>query len=290
LLPVAAGGVAGQCRAPAAGSVPSPNSFGAASVRRVSACIGPAAPQFRRRYSSARLLQDRAVSPRGGFGIVVCEPIAAHADDAMAAFGSGCAAWLQMTVGGLPQLGKTPLWNALPRATAEIGHVDLRLARVQAVGLGPALGITHVAVGTISGAASHCTLTYQLYAVPSGKTVGRAWRVQGSRADILRQLPAAVKRMAQTLGVNPVGIPATMSGIPDDFALLGRLRWSVLSTRTPAQAAAFRAMALRVPLAGLMTLSRDARTSNARFFAATDALLAQGEPIDVPAQKQAAFC
>src|SRR5205823_4499176 len=109
-----------------------------------------------------------------GPGLVVCDPVAVGADAATASFGDGCARWLHFTVAGQGALGKTPSWSARAVIPQLLGRNDARLSLADAAQLSRALGVTHVAVGRISGSAKRCTLTYQLYEVPARKAVGKS--------------------------------------------------------------------------------------------------------------------
>ncbi len=145
---------------------------------------------------------------KGGAGIIVCEPAATGMDEQPLTFTAGCARWLQFTVGGQGELGKTPLWTAIARAERELGRSDLRLTPDEAVKLCRITGATHAAIGTAAGTADHITLTYQLYALATKKPVGAALKVSGTKAQIVAALPDLARGLAQSLGVSAPRVPA----------------------------------------------------------------------------------
>lgn len=215
--------------------------------------------------------------PPHGPGIVICEPIASSPD--AAEFGSGCAAWLQMTVGGQPQLGQTPFWSALDRARAEMHRPDLRLSAAQAVRLAPKLGVTDAAVGTLHGAGPRLSLTFRLLHVPSGTPVGPPVTLAGTQAQIVAGLPQMARTLAWRLGVTAPSIPASAGLTPAECRLLGEVRWQ--NTLIDTQQAALDAAAAHSPLAGLIRLNLMSRRTHAHFNRAVRALLAQagGNPL-----------
>ncbi|MBV9851746.1 MAG: hypothetical protein JO250_18915, partial [Armatimonadetes bacterium] len=210
----------------------------------------------------------------GSVGIVVCEPVPKAADAAAVDFGAGCGRWLFFTVGGPPELGQTPLWSEVERARMELGKSDLRLALPDAVRLGGALGVTHVAVGTIAGSAAHCTLSYQIWAVPHGRAVGGPFVVAGTQAQVLARLPALARQMAHHLGVAAPRVPAAVGARPADVVLAGQVPWGPEETPNSAQAAALQSLSARWPLAALLALNTGLRGDQKLPFVA-NALLTQ---------------
>lgn len=169
--------------------------------------------------------QAAPVSPALSPGVMVCEPVGSRAACAGADFGAGCSYWLQMSVGGLPQLGQTPLWAAFARARTEMGRADMRLAPSQAAPLASILGVTHVAVGTVTGSTAHRTLTYRLRTVPSGIPVGQPLRITGTDAQIAAHLPEMARALALRLGVTSPNILSMTGTTAADLQELGRVRW-----------------------------------------------------------------
>lgn len=239
----------------------------------------------------------------GSPGVVVCEPVADGADAATAAFGAGCGRWLHLTVGGQAELGQTPLLSSVVRAQTELGRTDLRLSPAEADKMYGILGITHVAVGRISGSAARCTLTYQLYAVPGYRAVGPPVQAGGTSAQALAQLPRMARMLAARLGVAQPRVPSAVNGGPEDMALLGTLSWFPGDAVTPAQVEHLRSLATRLPLAGVLLFSaatpgssyaQDARQTQTLLAQQPDnpliwSLVARGAPAQIaPRQAQLA--
>lgn len=217
---------------------------------------------------------SRAAS--GEPGIVVCEPAA---DPANGSFGVGCALWLQMTVGGQPEFGRTPLWRSLARARRELNRPDLRLTAAQAARLGPLLGVTHAAVGELHGTGAHLSLTYRLLRVPSGAPVGAAMTLRGTREQITAGLPRLARTLAKSLGAAAPAVPASPGLTPADLQLFGRFRWED-AAEVEADKAPVEALAAQSPLAGLLLVGEPVRSA-ARFNAAAQVLIRQagGNPL-----------
>jgi len=215
-------------------------------------------------------------------GIVVCEPVAAQASDAD--FGTGCALWLQFTVGGQPQFGKTPLWETLSRAASELHRFDLRLSPAQAVSLASSTGTTYAVVGTLNGSGPHLNLTYRLLQVPSGAAFGAPIALTGTRAQIDAKLPLLARTLAVRLGAKSLDIPASTQLSAGDMQALGKAHQSRLDPHaglTAGQGKALTTLAARSPLAGLLCLSLNIYSTHTARNAAASTLLAQagGNPL-----------
>ena len=216
------------------------------------------------------------LAPAGsGPGLVVCEPISVNADASTTDFAAGCGRWLHLTVSGQPALGQTPLWSSLERAQTEMGRSDLRLTLPQAKRLASILGVTHVAVGKVTGSAAHCTLTYQLWTVPGGKAVGPRLQASGTTSQVLTQLPQLAKRLTAQIGLPNAALPATVAAKPADMALLGRLPWYAGTTPTPAETKQMQTLAARLPLAGLFLVNTYGLLPDQQWDADANALLMQ---------------
>ena len=218
---------------------------------------------------------DQLPSVAVGPGLVVCEPVAAGAGAGVADFGAGCGRWLHFSVAGLPQMGQTPLWSSLERAEAEMGRTDLRLGLPDVRRLAGILGATHMALGQITGPAAHCTLSYQLYAVPGGTPVGTALQATGTQAQVLSQLPRLAQRMSALLGLSPSPLPPAIRATPTEIGLLGRLAWYPDQNLPAAQIHQLQVMATRLPLAGLFLVNTTEDLTGPQWDAAARALLAQ---------------
>lgn len=134
-------------------------------------------------------------------GLVICEPQTdANAQDGQNNFGAGCRLYLALATAGRGEMGQTPLWTTVGRVRRENHWTSLRLAPDEATKLINQSGATHAAVGKLQEAKGRTTLTYQLYD-RAGETLGNPVRLEGTRADIVRQLPQAAKTLAAALGV-----------------------------------------------------------------------------------------
>src|SRR5581483_6221644 len=165
------------------------------------------------------------IQQQPGPGVLVCEPIASGADAGAADLGAGCGRWLHLVVGGHPELGRTPSWSAVNRALREAKLPNARLTLEQAAALRSRLGLTHVVLGEIRGDARHCTITYQLWELPTRK-IGSAVSVSGSDADVTAGLPRIARALAAGLGIGHPRVPAAVGETVDELRIIGRLPWS----------------------------------------------------------------
>lgn len=198
------------------------------------------------------LQQEFAPIPNGP-GIQICKPVASENDAALGDFGDGCGLWLQWTMGFHPELGQTPRWDLAIWAHRQFHLPRLRLSLAQGSRLVNLLGVTHVAVGQISGTPTKCLLTYQLYAVPAQKAVGAPLRLAGTEAEVIAQLPEAARAILAGLGVRTPHVPASVAATPEDLAAIGH--YDVYET-TPVPAAEQQQLELlttKLPLASLLS-------------------------------------
>jgi tetratricopeptide (TPR) repeat protein len=199
--------------------------------------------------------------PQGGpacCGLVVCEPVASGTAAPLKAFGVGCGQWLHLMAAGQPALGATPLWNSLARAQGELGRQDLRLTLPQAMPLVGMLGVTHIAVGQITGIAGHVTLTYRLWRVPQGNPLGAPVTLSGTEAQVIAGLPGLARALDARLGIPHPDVPQSVGLSPAQLGQLGATpRYPDL---TDAQLAALAALAVKSPLAGMTLLTTRAIT------------------------------
>lgn len=211
----------------------------------------------------------------GGRGLVVCEPVAGNAGAGVADFGAGCGRWLHLSVAGLPQLEQTPLWSSLSRAQTELKRTDLRLSPLEARRLSGILGVSHAATGQIAGTAAHCTLTYQLYALPKGTAVSPPLKATGTESQVLSQLPQMAGRLAASLGVPQTATLAAVSASPAQIALLGHLPWYSSTTPPVSQTQQLVALTPRLPLAGLFLVNSSSDLTTKQWAAAVKSLIVQ---------------
>ncbi len=157
----------------------------------------------------ARLAAAPAASsaPAVNAGLIVCDPVSSGPD--LTPFGTACGRWLDLVAAGQPELGQTPFWEARARCIQEMGRTDFALTPAQAAPLAGMTGATYAACGTLSGTPAHCTLTYQLYGLPGGRTAGPSLVRTGTEAQIVAALPGVARAMDVRLGVPAPRVPAS---------------------------------------------------------------------------------
>jgi tetratricopeptide (TPR) repeat protein len=204
-------------------------------------------------------------------GLVVAEPVSQKASADAVDFGTGCARWLHLHVGGHGELGQTPLWGQIADARDVLPHTDLRLTKTDAARFATLVGVTHVAIGSISGNNARAALSYQLYQTrPKFQAVGSPLVAQGTREQIVQKLPQLASSMAKSLGVRSprVAAPRITSA---DFALLGRVPWKAKFAKPVAPGTVTRLVALSAqePLAGVLFLRSGKPRANKTELAKT---------------------
>ena len=210
-----------------------------------------------------------------GPGIQVCEPIAIGADAALADFGSGCGFWLQWAMGFQPELGQTPRWEIDERASRELHVPRLRLSLAQGSRLTSILGVTHIAVGQISGTPAKCLLLYQLYAVPAQKAVGAPIKIVGSEEQVVAQLPAAARALLVELGVRASHLPAAVGATPEALTTVGNYRWYDNRKPTAAEQQPIDFLSQKFPLARLLAFVHNTPSGKQEKETAVRVLLEQ---------------
>jgi tetratricopeptide (TPR) repeat protein len=191
-----------------------------------------------------------------GPGIQVCEPVATGHDAALADFGSGCGLWLQWAMGFHPQLGQTPRWELAGRAHKELQTPRLRLSLAQGSKLYNILGVTHIAIGKITGTPAHCLLTYQLYSVPAQKAIGAPIKLAGTEEQVLAQLPQAARTLLTALGVQKLNVPAGVGASPAEITTIGHYPWYEDQKPTTAEQQQIDTLGKKIPLARLLSYAR----------------------------------
>jgi hypothetical protein len=197
-----------------------------------------------------------------GPGLVVCEPIPDAPYSVEAELGTGCSMWLQLEVGGQPELGRTPLWSAISRARQELKRQDLRLRPSEARQLAGMTGATHAVVGEIKGTDPSITLTYRLLDLSSLKEVGPPLTAAGTREDLVTGLPRIAGALAERLGVKEPSLSKSVGAGSQDLWLLGRMGWRSTLLPDRPDTEQFRKLASRLPLAGLLRLRPAAFTGD----------------------------
>ena len=223
--------------------------------------------------SSPWKLRDNTLPLSSGPGIQICDPITTSKDPNILYFGEGCALWLQYTVGGQPEFGKTPILMDAGGAASEMGRADLQLTAAQAVNLAPTLGVTHAAVGTLKGNLQKMTLTYRLLKVPQGTQVGAAITLQGTSAQVVEGLPKLARTLAVLLGKKSPDIPETANLSTADIELLGNLRWIDYRKMTNDQKTNLASLSTRCPLGYLLGLSHYVYQTETTYRHATNNLI-----------------
>ncbi|MCA1596334.1 MAG: tetratricopeptide repeat protein [Chloroflexi bacterium] len=196
---------------------------------------------------------DRLAASPAGPGLVVCDPVNAGGSRAsggadLAAFGSGCAAWLQFALGGQPEMGQTVPWPLLSRLPLEFKRTDLAIAQSQAPIVASMIGATNAITGVIAGDQRRVTITWAIQNLQGSDSALSKLQMSGTPAQILSRLPALAKAAGAKLGIQEsVPFPAVAAS-PADITFLGQLRW-----RGPAMPQQMRleALAKKCPLAGV---------------------------------------
>lgn len=196
----------------------------------------------------------QALTPlESGPGLVVCEPVT-KGESLEAAFSTGCAMWLQFTVGGHGELGRTPLWSSLERCRLQLGRKELRLTAKEAARLEGMLGITHVAVGEFEGGKAGATLIYRLLELPSLKAVGQPLQLSGNPDEITAVLPRLAQELLIRLRVKAPRVPETTGVTAAELTSLAGFGWLPERLDPKGNGAPLRDLAQRSPLAALLWL------------------------------------
>jgi hypothetical protein len=170
---------------------------------------------------------QRLTPVESGPGVVVCEPVPqAGATAEVADLGNGCARWLNLTVGGHGEFGKTPLWGSTIHALYRLRRSDMRLDQATGARLARLLGLTHVALGQVKGDLDHCTLSYQIWDMGAKKAVGKAQVLTGTAEAIRARLPRLASGLAAGLGVKSPRVPAAVGETAEELQWLGAHPWA----------------------------------------------------------------
>lgn len=160
-----------------------------------------------------------------GPGVLVCEPVVTAEGRDLPAFARGCGRWLHLVVGGQGELGRTPLWKSVDHARRELVRDNLQLSLDEAVKLRRSLGITHVALGELTGKADLFVLTYRVWELTGKKPVGEPVVASGFDQQIAARLPEMARGLAASVGVpNPI-VPEATGENAHELRLLGKMPW-----------------------------------------------------------------
>jgi tetratricopeptide (TPR) repeat protein len=194
----------------------------------------------------------RSLPPfQGGKGVLVCEPVMAKSSAGAVDLATGCGRWLMMAVGGQGELGRTPLLSSIFRTRRELKRTDLELRPEDLSQLHGKLDVTHVATGEWAEDGTHGRLTYRLYAFPSLAAVGEPVTVEGTEAEVIRQLPGLARKLAEGVGVRQPEIRASVGMSGEELRLVGRVLSRPEQRLEKADLQRLRGLAARLPLAGL---------------------------------------
>ena len=208
-------------------------------------------------------------------GLIVCDPVPATADPALAVFGTACGRWLDLVAAGQPDLGRTPFWEARGRCRKEIHRTDFALTPAQAAPLAAMTGATHAACGTLSGTPAHCTLSYTLAALPSGKPIGLPLVVSGTEQQIAAALPSLAKALDARLGVPAPRLPSPSAAPPSAADLVQTETIGDADMVSDADLLTLSRLSTRSPLAGMYYLDTRAADDQMLLNRLVKTLLAQ---------------
>ena len=206
-----------------------------------------------------------------GPGVVICNPVASAG---LSDFGQGAGGWLNVAVAGQPQFSRTPALGNLERACREMGSPALAVESPErADRLAAMLGVSEVAIGTLTGTEAHCKLTYRLLKLAHNRPIGTPITAEGTTDQIAAQLPAMATKMAKMLGAAHPDIPAATGLSAANLQFLGPISlsddiWSL----TDAQKADLRSLAPQSTFAAILAL-RSIRYTPSATGAAADVLL-----------------
>lgn len=171
----------------------------------------------------------------GGPGLLIADPEPSGADPAIRNLGRGFARWLRLAVSSQPELGRTPLWMTSERVLLQLEERKARVDLDEAARFAKSAGVTHAALGQITGSGSRRALSFQVYQVPERTPVGAPVKLEGSVQEVTAQLPEVARQLAQRLGVSQPRVPNTTEESAAELQFLGSLPRSINEVYTPAQ-------------------------------------------------------
>ncbi|RYX83683.1 tetratricopeptide repeat protein [bacterium] len=149
-------------------------------------------------------------------GLVICEPQGTKAKS----FGAGCSRWMDAMGAGSPVFEVVPTWGMAGNFLHSKGWSDLAVGRARAVEVARGLDASHVAIGSFDGQ----KLQYEVVDVQKipSKVVG-SFKITGSPAQIVAQLPGLTRQLVNATGVKGAQIPASVGMSATDLTVLGSL-------------------------------------------------------------------
>lgn len=253
------------------------------SAREVRDLRQPGADTVDESYARS-LLENAGQDAQKSVGVVVAEPVAQNVPRELAEFGVGCGRWLHLHTGGHGELGRTPLWGSVADVRKLLQRPDIRLTSADATRFADLAGVTHIALGTISGTQARTTLSYQLYQTqPKLQKVGSVLTNSGTRDEVIKKLPQMSRSLAKSLGVQSPRVPVPQIAA-SDFTLLGQVPWKADQPVAANLVLRLAALSAREPLAAVLFLrSGKPRANKAELATALSNLMkhASGNTIAV---------
>ncbi len=189
-----------------------------------------------------------------GPGLLICEPVVGKGSEGLTDFSAGARRWLQFTMGDNPELGKTARVENESDVKRELKSKSLQFSLELAPKAAAILGATHVAIGTVSGSAERCTLSYRLYSTTNHKPVGAELTASGTTAQVIDQIPAIARKMLVLLGVAKPHVADRADVSQDELGAIGRCDWQGYHNVSEADRKTLVQLSTKLPLASYLTL------------------------------------
>lgn len=155
-----------------------------------------------------------------GPGLIVCDPVL-KGDGPNRKLAVGLGGWLRFTVMGIPQMGKSPMFNDanIELSRLDDRHIPQTLAHVMP-GMGR-LGATHAAIGELTENKGAFTLKYQVWDLATKAPAGAEVSASGSSDQITAALPGIARSLAHNAGVSNPSLSLAISDTAADLELVG---------------------------------------------------------------------
>ncbi len=193
-----------------------------------------------------------------GPGLFIAEPVVATGSEDLTNFSSGCRKWLQYTMGDNPELGQMPGLLVDVRLKRELKSQNLQFDLARAVKAGNLVGVTHVAVGTLSGSATNATLTYRVYEIASQKPISTVISEKGSSSALVQSLPSIASKLLTSVGISKPHVPASLNVTPSDIAAIGICDWESLREQNMTLRGHIKSLSSVLPAAAYIVVCNDA--------------------------------